>query len=111
MLTQGSDKFAFQDMPYHLDDELVDNIKSLLELHALDSPRKLELLESHTKLLPYHISLKLKPSSKNIECACLRDNESLPIIISNALTLEHGDKLIRVLREHTEALRWTSAIP
>jgi len=39
----------------------------------------------------------------------LRDDETLPVIISNALTSEQEDKLIRMLRKHSEALGWTLA--
>ena len=66
--------------------------------------------ESHTKMLPSRISppkLELTPLPKNLKYAYLGDDETLHVIISNALTSEQEDKLIRVLREHSEALRWT----
>ena len=33
----------------------------------------------------------------------------MPVIISSALTLDQEEKLIKVLREHSEALGWTLA--
>ena len=64
------------------------------------------------KMLPSRISppkLELKPLPENLKYAYLGDDETLPIIISNALASEQEDKLIRVLREHSEALGWTLA--
>jgi len=78
---------------------LVDDIESSLELHVIHRPKKLELLESHTKLLPSHISppkLELKPLPKNHKYAYLGDGKALPIIILS--TLEQEDKLIRLLK-------------
>ena len=64
------------------------------------------------KILPSRISppkLELKPLPENLKYAYLGDDETLPVIISNALTSEQEDKLIRVIREHSEALGWTLA--
>jgi len=107
ILTQGLDQFVFQNVPYHINNELVGSMESLLQLHAVDKPRKLEFPESHMKLLPSRISppnLELKPLPKNLKYAYLGDDEALSVIISNALTSKQEDKLIRVLREHSEAL-------
>jgi len=81
-----------------------------LELHIINRPKKLELAESHTKLLPSCISppkLELKPLFENLKYAYLGDDETLLVIICNALTFEQEDKLIRVLKEHIETLGWT----
>ena len=48
--------------------------------------------------------LELKPLLKNLKYTYLGDDETLVVIISNALTSEQEDKLIRMLREHSEAL-------
>jgi len=85
----------------------VGSIESLLQLHVVDRPRNLELVESHTKMPPSPISppkLELKPLLENLKHAYLGDDETLPVMISNALTYEQEDRLIRVLREHSEAL-------
>ena len=81
-------------------------------MHVVDRPRKLELPKSYAKMLPSRISppkLKLKQLLENLKYAYLGDDETLPIIISNALTFEQEVKLIRVLREHSEALGWSLA--
>ena len=99
-------------MPYHINNELVGRIEFLLQLHVVDRPRKLELSESHTKMLPSCISppkLELKPLLENLKYAYLRDDETLRVIISNALTSKQEDKLIRVVREHSETLGWALA--
>ena len=44
---------------------------------------------------------------ENLKYAYLGNDETLLIIISNALTSEQEDKLIRGLREHREELGWT----
>ena len=98
----------FPHVSYHVDNELVDNIESLLELDVIDRPKKLELPESHAKLLPSCISppkLELKPLFKNFKYAYLGDYKTLPLIISKALTLKQEDKLIGVLKKHSEVLR------
>ena len=67
------------------------SIESLLQLHVVDRPRKLKLLESHMKMLPFRISppkLELTPLPENLKYAYLGDDETLPVIISNALTSE-----------------------
>jgi len=63
-------------------------------------------------MLPCRISppkLELKPLPENFKYTYLGDDETLPVIIFNALTSEQEDKLIRLLREHSKALGWTLA--
>jgi len=101
VLTQGLDKFVFQNVPYHINKELVGNIESLLQLHIVDRLRKLELPKSHMKMLPSRISppkLELKPLLENLKYIYLGDDETLLVIISNALTSEQEVELIRVLK-------------
>jgi len=110
VLIQGLDQFVFHNMPYHINNELVVSIESLLKLHVVDRPRKLELPESHMKMPLSRISplkLELKPLPENLKYTYLGDDETLSIIIFNALTSEQEDKLIMVLREYSEALGWT----
>ena len=76
---------------YYINNELVSNIESSLELHIVNRPKTLEMPESHIKMLPSFISppkLELKPLPKNLKYAYLGDDETLPVIISNALTPE-----------------------
>ncbi|XP_071917218.1 uncharacterized protein [Coffea arabica] len=51
--------------------------------------------------------LELKPLSEHLKYAYLGDNETLPVIISAALSETQEEKLIRVHREHKEAIGWT----
>ncbi|XP_071933264.1 uncharacterized protein [Coffea arabica] len=53
--------------------------------------------------------LELKPLPEHLKYAYLGDNETLPVIISAALSKTQEEKLIRVLREHKEAIGWTIA--
>ena len=56
VLAQGLDQFVFQNVPCHVNNELVGNIESSLQLHVVDRPRKLKFPESHMKMLPSRIS-------------------------------------------------------
>jgi len=61
-------------------------------------------------LLPSYISppkLELKSLPENLKYVYLGDDETLPVIISKAWASEQEDKLIGVLREHSEVLEWT----
>jgi len=90
-----------QNVPYRVDDDVVDNIESLLELHIINRPTKLGLLKSHTKLLPSCIAppkLELKPLYENLKYAYLGNDETLLVIISNVLTSKQERKHIRLLR-------------
>ena len=50
------------------------------------------------------LKLELKPLPENLKYTYLGDDETLPVIIANTLTSKQEDKLIKVLREHSEAL-------
>ncbi|XP_071924694.1 uncharacterized protein [Coffea arabica] len=63
--------------------------------------------ESHQRVLPSVVQapvLELKPLPKHLKYAYLGDNETLPVIISSALSKTKEEKLIRVLREYKEAI-------
>ena len=112
VLAKSLNQAEFQRVPYQINDNLVDVIGSLFHLQVHDRPNKLELHENHAKLLPSSISppkLELKPLSNNLKYAYLGDNETLPVIISSALTLDQEEKLVKVLREHSKAIGWTLA--
>nr|XP_027086604.1 uncharacterized protein LOC113708340 [Coffea arabica] len=68
--------------------------------------------EPHQRVLPSVVQapvLELKPLPEHLKYAYLGDNETLPVIISSALSKTQEEKLIRVLREHKEAIGWTIA--
>ncbi|XP_016690697.1 uncharacterized protein [Gossypium hirsutum] len=85
---------------------------------ALDSPQLTHfkpifpsLTVTH-KQIPSLISppkLELKELPENLKYIFLGENQTLPLIVSNALTKIQESKLLRVLREHKEAFSWTLA--
>ncbi|XP_027060851.1 uncharacterized protein [Coffea arabica] len=87
-------------------------------LHSLPTSTKryevspIFIPEPHQRVLPSVVQapvLELKPLPKHLKYAYLGDNEILPMIISSALSKTQGEKLIRILREHKEAIGWTIA--
>ncbi|XP_071902589.1 uncharacterized protein [Coffea arabica] len=68
--------------------------------------------EPHKRLLPSVVQapiLELKPLPKHLKYAYLGEGETLPVIISAGLSKIQEDKLLRVLREHKQAIGWTIA--
>nr|XP_027120653.1 uncharacterized protein LOC113737658 [Coffea arabica] len=68
--------------------------------------------ESYQRLLPSVVQapvLELKPLPKHLKYAYLGEGETLPVIISASLSKVQEDKLIRVLRNHKQAIGWTIA--
>nr|XP_027086696.1 uncharacterized protein LOC113708441 [Coffea arabica] len=53
--------------------------------------------------------LELKPFPKHLKYAFLGDRKTLPMIISAHLSPSQEDKLVRILREHKEAIGWSIA--
>ncbi|XP_027165915.1 uncharacterized protein LOC113765866 [Coffea eugenioides] len=68
--------------------------------------------EPHQRLLPSVVQapvLELKPLPAHLKYAYLGEGETLPVIISASLLKVQEDKLIRVLRDHKQAIGWTIA--
>ena len=68
VLTKCLDDTESQEMPYQVNDNLDDMIRSLFHLQEHNGPNKLELSEKHAKLPPSSISppkLELKPLPEN----------------------------------------------
>nr|XP_027085047.1 uncharacterized protein LOC113707084 [Coffea arabica] len=66
--------------------------------------------EPYQRVLPSVVQapvLELKPLPEHLKYAYLGDNETLSVIISSALSKIQEEKLIRILREHKEAIGWT----
>ncbi|XP_027184065.1 uncharacterized protein LOC113782370 [Coffea eugenioides] len=87
-------------------------------LHSLPTTKKryevspIFIPKPHQSVLPSVVQapvLELKPLPEHLKYAYLGDNETLPVIISSALSETQKEKLIRVLREHKEAIGWTIA--
>ncbi|XP_071939809.1 uncharacterized protein [Coffea arabica] len=53
--------------------------------------------------------VELKPLPEHLKYAYLGEKETVPVIISSKLSPREEDKLLRVLREHKEAIGWTIA--
>ncbi|XP_074282881.1 uncharacterized protein LOC141607431 [Silene latifolia] len=54
-------------------------------------------------------TVELKPLPSHLKYAFLGNEETLPVIISSKLTKEQEEALIRVLKQHKEAIGWTMA--
>ncbi|XP_048438976.1 uncharacterized protein LOC125476684, partial [Pyrus x bretschneideri] len=95
-------------------DEVLEMVAALesLPFHSGKSP--ISLLDSvlTNKLLPsteQPPTLELKPLPSHLKYVFLGQDQTLPVIISNLLTAQEEDKLIRVLKEHKSAIGWTLA--
>ncbi|XP_044471331.1 uncharacterized protein LOC123200247 [Mangifera indica] len=96
-----------------VDDGLSDTVYELepFEITRYDVSY-ISLPVSNSKLLPSIVQapeLELKPLPSHLKYVYLGDNETLPVIISNKLTLLEEEKLIRVFRDYKEAIGWTIA--
>ena len=87
----------YLDKPFHF--------KSTTPVENLDLPKKDRIKPSIEE--PPQLELKLLPN--HLRYAFLGNSSELPVIISSSLTLEHEEKLLRVLREHKKAIGWTIA--
>ncbi|XP_040955958.1 uncharacterized protein [Gossypium hirsutum] len=104
--------FYIDKQEFIISDSLIDSVC------ALDSPKLtrfkpiLPNLTVTGKQAPSLISppkMDLKELPKNLKYIYLGENQTLPLIVSNALTEMRESKLLRVLREHKEAFGWTLA--
>ncbi|XP_071923086.1 uncharacterized protein [Coffea arabica] len=102
-----------------LDVEISNELCRTVEaLHSLPpiSPRyelvSLFVPKTQTKFLHSVVQapeLELKPLPKHLKYAFLGDKETLPVIISAHLSPRQEDNLIRLLRDHMEAIGWSIA--
>ncbi|XP_057248596.1 uncharacterized protein LOC125494983 [Beta vulgaris subsp. vulgaris] len=78
----------------------------------MQSVSSCELPVNTQKLIPSIQSppkLELKSLPNNLKYAYLGENDTLPIIISSSLSESQEEKLLNVLKEYKEAIRWTIA--
>ena len=54
--------------------------------------------------------LEQKPLPSHLRYACLVESSTLPVIISASLTSVEEEKLLRVLRDHKDVIRWSLAV-
>lgn len=97
------------------DDEYISEVNSLLESAPLMDTTKWKarvepLPLSESKSVPSLVQppkLELKPLPDTLKYAFLGSSNTLHVIISSALDIEHESKLLEVLKEHKETLGWT----
>ncbi|XP_023745769.1 uncharacterized protein LOC111893924 [Lactuca sativa] len=115
VLSKGFDceKLAKKLKLYSLDLEieiLVNNLE--IKKTTQFSVKQIELPQTHTRLPPSLVQppkLELKVLPQHLKYAYLGDNETLLVIISTHLTECEEEKLLKVLKEHKEAMGWTIA--
>ncbi|XP_027157577.1 uncharacterized protein LOC113759208 [Coffea eugenioides] len=93
-----------------IDSEVIFELNSLCP--EFSNVSYLELPLSHSQLLPSIVQapkVELKQLPDNLKYAFLGDGDTLPVIISSKLTALEEEKLIRVLKDHKEAIGWTVA--
>ncbi|XP_027157534.1 uncharacterized protein LOC113759168, partial [Coffea eugenioides] len=115
------DSLAQQNFEFNNDDALkfvfpFELQEVIFELNSLcpefSNVSYLELPLSHSQLLPSIVQapkVELKQLPDNLKYAFLGDGDTLPVIISSKLTALEEEKLIRVLKDHKEAIGWTVA--
>ncbi|KAL0458209.1 UNVERIFIED_CONTAM: hypothetical protein Slati_0448100 [Sesamum latifolium] len=86
-----------------------DHVKFVLEGSL--TPKQVQTLEANMAMDPSigAPALELKELPKHLKYAFFRENNTLLVIISSKLTILEEEKLVRVLREFQEAIRWTIA--
>ncbi|XP_016691084.2 uncharacterized protein [Gossypium hirsutum] len=71
-----------------------------------------ELLPFQTKMLPSILqppTLELKELLDHLKYVFLGEKDTLPVIVSNKLTKDEEESLVRVLRDYKKAIGWTIA--
>ncbi|VFQ69854.1 unnamed protein product, partial [Cuscuta campestris] len=101
---------------YSLSSEVLNLVEYLAEFEELENLSqpvfRAELLENRPKLAPSLVSppkLDLKDLPDDLKYAFLGPDQTLPVIISSALTKNQEENLLRVLRENSQAIGWTLA--
>ncbi|XP_023741054.1 uncharacterized protein LOC111889145 [Lactuca sativa] len=93
------------------DDDMLEMILEIKKTTQF-SLKQIELPQTHTRLPPSLVQppeLELKVLPEHLKYAYLGDNETLPVIISTHLTKCEEEQLLKVLRQHKEAMVWTIA--
>ncbi|XP_074278098.1 uncharacterized protein LOC141601701 [Silene latifolia] len=108
-----------EDMGYVLSCNLQETIQELEENPPMEvgregsNPEGRSLLEELPKKKPIPSIVKapiveMKPLPSHLKYAFLGDEKTLPVIISSKLSSEQEEALIRVLKQHKEAIGWTN---
>ncbi|XP_012487845.1 uncharacterized protein LOC105801055 [Gossypium raimondii] len=100
------------------DHEFIVSVSLIDSVCTLDSPKltrfkpilpNLTVIGMQVPSLILPPKLELKELPENLKYIYLGENQTLPLIVSNALTESQESKLLRVLKEHREAFGWTLA--
>ncbi|KAL7607471.1 hypothetical protein Lser_V15G15353 [Lactuca serriola] len=98
---------------FKLDEELLEIVESMEEKKKIrydNSNVKLPI--SDTKLLPSVVrapKLELKTLPDHLKYAYLGEEKTLPVIISNKLSIVEEDELVTLLKKYKKAIGWTIA--
>ncbi|XP_071940137.1 uncharacterized protein [Coffea arabica] len=84
-------------------------VREVFEIEGKDELEVALTRHFESKMLSGAPMLELKPLPKHLKYAYLGEGETLPVIISASLSKIQEDKLIRVLRDHKQAIGWTIA--
>ncbi|XP_074305936.1 uncharacterized protein LOC141641162 [Silene latifolia] len=113
VLTNG---LVGEDTGYALSCDLQETIKDLEENPPMEESEEKEEIRKQElpkeKPVPSIVkppTVELKPLPSHLKYAFLGNEETLPVIISSKLTKEQEEALIRVLKQHKEAIGWTMA--
>ena len=96
------DKFTTEHESFLMDDEPEYDVFDFDDACSIDL-----ITEVVSACDTFVVSLDLKLLPDSLKYAFLRHDESLPMIIASYLNLDQDKKLLNVLRENKEALKWT----
>ncbi|RDX74998.1 Retrovirus-related Pol polyprotein from transposon 17.6, partial [Mucuna pruriens] len=116
----GSDSSIRQSV---MSDSIPMKVDSITVNRSWPQQRKVEIMSAHLLPSPIQVGqpdpkvsnenssslsppIELKPLLNHLKYSYLDIEQQLPIIIANNLHQEQEDKLLRVLRKHTKAIRW-----
>ena len=95
------------------DDDAVREYANWMDSFGMNKRKYFESLgASLSRLIPSienPPSLEEKPLPAHLRYAFLREASTLPIIISSSLSHIEEERLLRVLKEHKEAIKWSLA--
>ena len=95
-----------------LEPSILEVVKELDSQPLYDKYSPLSIPISTNKLLPsveQAPELELKALPKHLKYVFLREDDTLPVIVSSTLTKQQEDKLVAVLKKNTAAIGWTLA--
>ncbi|XP_040955954.1 uncharacterized protein [Gossypium hirsutum] len=96
-----------------IEDPLREVVKHLETQPSLTNQgNQFELLPSQTKMLPWILqppTLELKALPDHLKYVFLGEKDTLSVIVSNKLTKDEEESLVRVLRDYKEVIGWTIA--